>query len=90
MRRDEASIPWLRPQLLAASPLQTTPLAFRIGTPGRLESDVRAVSQETCRHKSPILGAGRPKERIPVVAADVQPIGSNVRHGRGLAYPLTN
>jgi len=47
------------------------------------------VSQETCLHKSPIPRAVRSVERLPVVAADVQPIGSNVRHGRGIDHPLT-
>ena len=67
-----------------------TPLALRVGAPGRLESDVRAVSQETCRHESPILRAGRAGERLPGVATDVQPNGGNVRYGQGLEHPLTN
>ena len=49
------------------------------GLLGRLEKSVRAVSQETCRHKSPIRRAGRAVERTTVAATDVQPRGSHVR-----------
>lgn len=42
------------------------------------------------RHKSPIPHAGRLVERIPVVATDVQPIGSDVSNARGLDHTLTH
>jgi len=57
---------------------------------GRLERDARAASQETDRHESPIPRAGRSVERFPVVATDVQPIGSYVRNARGIHDTLTD
>ena len=68
-------------ELSPNEPLIAVPLIAN----GKAGESVRAASQETCRHMSPIVRAGRAEERTPVVATDADPIEGGISvHGTEL------